>query len=75
MSGEMTEAATDLHRLNGWSKSKGWWCSCGQWTQRFQYVTRVERGIDPWARRAEAVQLHAAHVSAALAAPNPEEPS
>lgn len=25
----LREHARSLHRLNGWSKAKGWWCSCG----------------------------------------------
>lgn len=47
-----------LHRLNGYSKSKGWWCSCGSWWAR-----EVRFMPAPWERRAEAEALHSHHVN------------
>ena len=54
-----------LHRLNGWSKSKGWWCSCGASIQRCWI--KID-GIQPWSPegRKHAEAMHAEHVDEVL---------
>lgn len=50
--------ARSLHKLNGHSKAKGWWCSCGVGIH-----PRYERGEEhPMYRRAEAEVHHAHHL-------------
>jgi hypothetical protein len=63
--------ARSLHRLNGWSKQKGWWCSCGTTIQATSIS--YDRSNYPWDAdgRAEAIGLHVEHVDAALAAGAP----
>ena len=56
------------HRLNGWSKSKGWWCSCGEWSLRRHSTDPFER---PWDYRP--TEAHGEHVVALLAAVAPKE--
>lgn len=58
----LREHVVSLHRLNGWSKTKGWWCSCG-WRSSITHlgVGRMD-GPRPWERRADAEREHAAHV-------------
>lgn len=55
-----------MHRLNGWSKTKGWWCSCHGWRLRLPYATAASDYPQPWARRDDAAREHAAHVAAEL---------
>jgi hypothetical protein len=56
------------HRLNGWSKSKGWWCACGEWSLRRNSTDPFER---PWDYRP--TEAHGEHVDALLAAATPQE--
>ncbi len=56
------------HRLNGWSKSKGWWCACGEWSLRRHSTDPFER---PWDYRP--TEAHGEHVDALLAAATPQE--
>lgn len=61
-----------LHRLNGWSKQKGWWCSCGEPIQRTWVRYRNDEGgrvvATPWSPegRRIAADLHDAHVNGVL---------
>ena len=62
-----------LHRLNGWSKSKGWWCSCGKAIQSgWLKIDGVQPwkidGVQPWTPegRKHAEVMHAEHVAEVL---------
>ena len=54
-----------LHRLNGWSKLKGWWCSCGKAIQ--PGWLKID-GVQPWTPegRKHAEVMHAEHVAEVL---------
>ena len=58
-----------LHRLNGWSKSKGWWCSCGKAIQ--PGWLKID-GVQPWTPegRKHAKVMHAEHVAEVLRGTN-----
>lgn len=55
-----------LHKLNGWSKQKGWWCSCGApiWSRFSAYIDDDSNEIRPWSDegRARVLPEHAEHV-------------
>lgn len=55
----MWEHVQSLHRLNGWSKSKGWWCSCGA---RHHHDPPVP--VHPWTPEGREIALlvHTAHL-------------
>ena len=52
-----------LHRLNGWSKQRGWWCSCGSVIVPRSYE-RDTTEPRPWSPegRTFAAAVHAQHV-------------
>lgn len=66
---DMTMHIRTLHRLNGWSKSKGWWCSCGApiMPRNWGRDTAEPR---PWSSegRVLAAAIHAEHVDRTLGA-------
>lgn len=59
----LLEHARSLHRLNGYSKQKGWWCSCLAWKADMPYV---KGETPPWQKLTEASALHAEHVQDVL---------
>lgn len=50
-----------LHKLNGWSKQKGWWCSC-----QAPIIPRRIGQVRPWDGREFALAVHAMHVDEIL---------
>lgn len=59
-----------LHKLNGWSKQKGWWCSCGAplWSRFSGYVDDDGVDIKPWSPegRAKVLPVYNEHVRRAM---------
>ena len=55
-----------LHQLNGYSKQRGWWCSCRHWHAGFRYV---QGEMPPWNRTTEAIAAHHQHVLSMVCGP------